>query len=167
MLQRDRVDCCRRAVETLRLRTADVAAIQIVRGRAQTLKTILKSFCPLLNDQNEMTAASSATVRVPAAGPKSITDVKTNVSETERATGIEYSRIGAEPLTTVSTAKNQPLVRDESLDQIGKRNRDTTRAREDDREQVGPMRSGNRRESLWCHKNRKAMEFVSMAQTTP
>jgi hypothetical protein len=52
-----------------------------------------------------MTAASMATVRVPADGPKRIKDRNTNVSETERATGIEYRRTGAEPLKTVRTAR--------------------------------------------------------------
>jgi dUTPase len=36
--------------------------------------------------------------------------MNTNVSEIDRATGIEYSRIGADPLTTVRTARTSHSV---------------------------------------------------------
>jgi hypothetical protein len=52
-----------------------------------------------------MTKASSATVRVPAAGPNSRTAVKTNVSEMEIVAGTEGSFTVAEPLISVRTAK--------------------------------------------------------------
>jgi hypothetical protein len=55
-----------------------------------------------------MTKASSATVSVPAAGPKRRTDVKTNVSEIEIVAGTDGSVTVAEPLTSVRTAsRNQ------------------------------------------------------------
>src|SRR4026208_1498704 len=52
-----------------------------------------------------MTRASSATVRVPAAGPNRRTEVKTNVSEIEMVAGTDGSLTVAEPLTSVRTAK--------------------------------------------------------------
>ena len=55
-------------------------------------------------DQKEITNASRATVKVPAAGPNRRTDVKTNVSETETATGSEGRLTVADPLTRVSRA---------------------------------------------------------------
>src|SRR3712207_6756721 len=42
-----------------------------------------------LFSQNEITSASSTTVKVPAAGPNRNVDVKTNVSETESRAGNE------------------------------------------------------------------------------
>ena len=55
-----------------------------------------------------MTRASRATVRVPAAGPKRRTDVKTNVSEMEMVAGTDGSLTVAEPLTRVRMAnRNQ------------------------------------------------------------
>ena len=58
-----------------------------------------------LFSQNEMISPSSATVRVPAGGPKRRTDVKTNVSDTDSEAGIDGSFTVAEPLTTVSAAR--------------------------------------------------------------
>ena len=52
-----------------------------------------------------MTRASNATVRVPAAGPKRRTDVKTNVSEMEMVAGTEGNLTVAEPLTRVRIAR--------------------------------------------------------------
>src|SRR6476469_484658 len=54
--------------------------------------------------QKEMTKPSSATMTVPAAGPKSKTEAKTNVSETEMDAGTEGSFTVAEPLTRVRAA---------------------------------------------------------------
>ena len=51
-----------------------------------------------------MTNASSATVRVPAAAPKSSTAVNTNVSEIEMVAGTEGSLTVADPLINVRTA---------------------------------------------------------------
>ena len=56
-------------------------------------------------DQNEMMSASSATVSVPAAGPKRRTDVKTNVSETDTVAGNEGKLTVADPLTRVNRAR--------------------------------------------------------------
>jgi hypothetical protein len=52
-----------------------------------------------------MTNASTATVRVPVAGPKRSTDVNTNVSEMEMVAGTDGSLTVAEPLTRVRTAR--------------------------------------------------------------
>ena len=53
------------------------------------LKRILWNSFRFLLSQSEMISPSSATVRVPAGGPNSKTDVKTNVSETDSEAGIE------------------------------------------------------------------------------
>jgi hypothetical protein len=58
----------------------------------------------LYANQRDITRASSATVSVPAAGPKSRTDVKTNVSEIEMVAGTEGNFTVADPLTSVRTA---------------------------------------------------------------
>ena len=52
-----------------------------------------------------MIAASSATVIVPAEGPKRIADVKTNVSDTETVAGNDGRETVAEPLSSVRTAR--------------------------------------------------------------
>src|SRR6476661_5163776 len=52
-----------------------------------------------------MMAASSATVTVPADGPNRITEVKTNVSDTETVAGIDGSETVADPLRRVNRAR--------------------------------------------------------------
>ena len=56
--------------------------------------------------QKEMTRLSRATVRVPAAGPNSRIEMKTNVSEIEIVAGTEGKRTVAEPLTSVRAARS-------------------------------------------------------------
>src|SRR6476620_8564992 len=56
-----------------------------------------------------MMSPSSATVSVPAGAPKSKTEVKTKVSETERLAGIEGSLTVADPLITVRAARYSQL----------------------------------------------------------
>ena len=62
------------------------------------LKSTLWNSFRFLLSQSEMISPSRATVRVPAGGPNSRTDVKTNVSETESEAGIEGSLTVADPL---------------------------------------------------------------------
>ena len=57
-----------------------------------------------LLSQSEMMSPSRATVRVPAGGPNSNTEVKTNVSETDSEAGIEGSLTVADPLIAVRAA---------------------------------------------------------------
>jgi hypothetical protein len=52
-----------------------------------------------------MISPSRATVSVPAGGPKRRTEVKTNVSDTERDAGIDGSFTVADPLMTVRAAR--------------------------------------------------------------
>ena len=51
-----------------------------------------------------MISASKATVSVPAAEPKRMTDVKTNVSETDTVAGSPGNFTVADPLTRVRRA---------------------------------------------------------------
>src|SRR5687767_13567403 len=54
---------------------------------------------------SEITSASRTTVIVPAAGPNSRTDVKTNVSETEILAGREGNFTVNEPVSSVNAAR--------------------------------------------------------------
>jgi hypothetical protein len=56
-----------------------------------------------------MIRPSRATMSVPTGAPNRITDVKTNVSETERLAGIEGSLTVAEPLKMVNAARISQL----------------------------------------------------------
>ena len=64
-----------------------------------------RTFGRLLANQKDITRVSRATVRVPAAVPKSRTDVKTKVSEMEIVAGTETSLTVAEPLIRVRAAR--------------------------------------------------------------
>ena len=85
------------------------ALTQRAAGSAKTLKIIRYEGCPFRASDREMTSASRATVIVPAAGPKSSVEVKTNVSEIDMVAGTEGNLTVAAPATNVRTARTNQL----------------------------------------------------------
>jgi hypothetical protein len=76
---------------------------------AAMLNVALKPWCFLRWSHKEITNPSSATVTVPAEGPKSRTAVKTNVSETEIVAGTDGILTVIEPLRTVRRTRISQL----------------------------------------------------------
>src|SRR5258707_12399960 len=87
-------------------------ATRIAIAGAETLKRSLRSDrLPPLN-QNDMTSTSRTTVIVPADGPNSNTDVKTNVSETESLADSDGTFTVKEPVNRAKPARtNQSAPR--------------------------------------------------------
>ena len=83
-----------------------------------------------------MTSPSNATFRVPAAGPSSITAVKTNVSEIEIDAYDEGSRTGRRSAYERERGKNEPLVANRLGVHLENRTADNHESSADDRPEV-------------------------------
>ena len=81
------------------------AAARIAIAGAAALKSNRLGVLLAVFIQNEITSASKTTVTVPAAVPNSNTEVKTNVSETERLAGRDGSWIVKQPAKTVNDTR--------------------------------------------------------------
>src|SRR5476649_1577144 len=79
-------------------------AIRIAIAGAVALNRSLRGDRFAFVDQNNMTTASRTTVMVPADGPNSSTDVKTNVSETESLAEIAGTFTVKDPVSSVRAA---------------------------------------------------------------